>query len=413
MRSLIARLRGREDERVAAARSAHRAGRFAEARRILAPVVDEGGASLEVVRGLAELEYLLGDYVTAEMLLAQVVARAGKDIETRADAEAALALVYLQTNRYAETQGLFAGIEDAVTLPIWDLMQSFGDQAPYVLDWPEGTTAVTAPFLQESDWELPRLAVEINGSPFEARIDTGGDLFTLTASDAKSLGIEPVATFTGTFAGGAPGEMGYGRAEEISIGGLTVRDVPVSISGLHRPVIGTGFLRQFLPTLDYPGRRLVLRPRGDAPEPAGDSGIDVPFALALVHLLIASGQLDDLPATFVVDSGLEDAGGGAFTGSAETLTAAGISIPETSPETGESGAGDVTLELGHFPIRRLALGDATKEDTRGLYGAFPAEWNEIAEFRVHGIISHHFLCDYAWTIDFTRMTMTFVPPAPG
>ena len=411
MRSLIARLRGREDERVAAARSAHRSGRFAEARRILAPVVDEGDASLEVVRGLAELEYLLGDYVTAEMLLAQVVARAGKDIETRADAEAALALVYLQTNRYAETQGLFAGIEDAVTLPIWDLMRSFGDRAPYVLDWPEGTAAVTAPFLQETDWELPRVAVEINGSPFEARIDTGGDLFTLTAPDAKSLGIEPVASFTGTFAGGAPGEMGYGRAEEISIGGVTIRDVPVSISGLHRPVIGTGFLRQFLPTLDYPGRRLVLRPRGAAP--VSDSGIDVPFALALVHLLIAAGRLDDLPATFVVDSGLEDAGGGAFTGSAETLTAAGIPIPETSPETGESGAGDVTLELGHFPIRRLALGDVSKKDTRGLYGAFPAEWNEIAEFRVHGIVSHHFLRDYAWTIDFTRMTMTFVPPAPG
>ncbi|MGH3028503.1 MAG: hypothetical protein ACRDMW_08105, partial [Gaiellaceae bacterium] len=121
MRRLLPRLRGREDERVAAARSAHAAGRFAEARRIIAPVVDEGDASLEVVRGMAELEYLLGDYVTAEMLLTQVVARAGKDIEARADAEAALALVYLQTNRYAETKGLFTGIEDIVTLPIWDL----------------------------------------------------------------------------------------------------------------------------------------------------------------------------------------------------------------------------------------------------------------------------------------------------
>jgi Flp pilus assembly protein TadD len=65
-------------------------------------VVEEGDASLEVVRGMAELDYVHGDYVTAEMLLTQVVARAGKDIEARADAEGALALVYLQTNRYAE-----------------------------------------------------------------------------------------------------------------------------------------------------------------------------------------------------------------------------------------------------------------------------------------------------------------------
>jgi hypothetical protein len=408
VRGVVSRLRRREDERVAAARAAHAAGRFAEARRILVPVMDEGDASLAVLRGMAELEYLLGDYVTAEMLLHQVVAHAGKDVEARADAEAALALVYLQTNRYAETHGLFAGIEDAVTLPIWDLMRSFGDAPPYRVEWPEGGAAV-APFVQEAEWELPRVPVEIEGRRFEAKIDTGGDLFTLDAATAQMLGIEPVATFTGTFAGGTPGEMGYARAGEIAIGGVTVRDVPVSISGLRQPVIGTGFLRQFLPTIDYPGRRLVLRPRESAPGP----GIEVPFALALVHLLIASGQLNDLPATFIVDSGIEDDGGGAFTGSAETLAAAGIRPPETSPQTGESGAGDVTLELGHFPIRLLALGDVRKEHTQGLYGAFPAEWNEVAEFRVHGIVSHGFLRDYAWTIDFARMTMTFAPPAAG
>ena len=413
MRSLVSRLHRREDERVTAARAAHAAGRFAEARRILAPVVDEGDASLEVVRGMAELEYLLGDYVTAEMLLHKVVARAGKDVETRADAEAALALVYLQTNRYAETHGLFEGIDDAVTLPVWDLMRSFGNDQPYGIQWPEGRESVTTPFLQETDWELPCVSVEIHGRPLEARIDTGGDFLTLGSADAEALGIDRASTFTGTFAGGAPGEMAYGRLEEIAIGGVTVRDVPVSISGLHRPVIGTGLLRQFLPTLDYPGRRLVLRPRGDTLDPAGAPGIQVPFALALVHLLIASGHLDDLPGTFVVDSGLQDEEGAAFTCSAETLAAAGIAVPETAPKTGESGAGDVTLELGHFPIRRLALGDVSKHGTRGLYGTFPAEWNEIAEFRVDGLVSHNFLRDYAWTIDFSRMTMTFVPPAPG
>jgi hypothetical protein len=408
MRGLVSRLRRPEDERVTAARAAHAAGRFAEARRIVAPVVEEGDASVDVVRGMAELEYLLGDYVTAEMLLHQVVARAGKDVETRADAEGALALVYLQTNRYAETHGLFAGIEDAITLPIWDLMRSFGETRPYGVQWP-GAGEVEAPFLQETGWELPRVAVEIAGRPFEAKIDTGGDLFTLDAATAEALGIVPVTSFTGTFAGGAPGAIGYGRVSEVAIGGLAVRDVPVSISGLHQPVIGTGFLRQFLPTLDYPGRRLLLRPRESAPE----AGTEVPFALALVHLLIVSGQLNDLAATFVVDSGLEDEVGGAFTCSAETLGAAGIAVPETSPRTGESGAGDVTLELGRFPVDLLAVGDVRKERTHGLYGAFPAEWNEIAEFRVHGIVSHGFLCEHAWTIDFARMAMTFAPGAAG
>jgi len=73
-------------------------------------------------------------------------------------------------------------------------------------------------------------------------------------------------------------------------------------------------------------------------------------------------------------------------------------------------------------VRRLLARLRGREDERvaaarsahaRVYGAFPAEWNEIAEFRVHGIVSHHFLRDYAWTIDFARMTMTFVPPTPG
>jgi hypothetical protein len=53
------------------------------------------------------------------------------------------------------------------------------------------------------------------------------------------------------------------------------------------------------------------------------------------------------------------------------------------------------------------------EQAQGLYGAFPAEWDEIAEFRVHGLVSHGFLRDHAWTIDFARMAMTFAPGAAG
>jgi len=51
------------------------------------------------------------------------------------DAEAALALVYLQTKRFAESHGLFAGIEPDIELPVWELMRSFGDEPPYRVDW--------------------------------------------------------------------------------------------------------------------------------------------------------------------------------------------------------------------------------------------------------------------------------------
>lgn len=113
--------------------------------------------------------------------------------------------------------------------------------------------------------------------------------------------------------------------------------------------------------------------------------------------------------TFLVDSGLRDEDGGAFTAPAATLAAAGISVPETAPQRGSSGAGAVMLELGHFPIARLGLGPLVREDLVGLYGAFPAELARAADVPIDGIVSHHFLRRYRWTIDFARMTMRFAP----
>ena len=168
----------------------------------------------------------------------------GRDRAARIDAETALALVYLQTNRFTETHGLFAGVA-GVEFPIWDLMRSFGDVEPYRLDW-SGDDQVTVPFTQTTDWELPSVAIEVDGVKADARLDTGGELLTLDRGLAEAIGVEPVASATGVFAGGARGEVGYGRVDAVSVGGLVVRNVPVAVLDLDRPVIGTGFLRQFL-----------------------------------------------------------------------------------------------------------------------------------------------------------------------
>ena len=271
-------------------------------------------------------------------------------------------------------------------LPLSDLMVRFGGE-PYRIDW-HGEREAVLPFLQESDWELPTVEIEIDGETVHAWIDTGGDTLTLP----HAYDVEPLARFSGTFAGV------YGRVEEVRLGPVTVRAVPVMTGGFERPVIGTSFLSRFLPTLDYPGGRLVLRPRGAEP------GDGVPFEIASTHLLLAGGALNDVPMTFLVDSGLCDEHGAAFTAPAATLAAAGIPLPETAPERGGSGAGEVTLELGRFPIERLALGPLVQHDLLGLYGAFPAGLDGI-----DGLISHHFLRRYRWTLDFTRMTMRFAP----
>lgn len=260
----------------------------------------------------------------------------------------------------------------------------------YAIDW-HGEREAALPFLQDDDWELPTVEIEIDGEPVHAWIDTGGDRLTLP----HSFDIEPLGRFSGTFEGV------YGRVEEVRLGPVTARAVPVMTADLERPVIGTGFLRRFLPTLDYPGRRLILRP----PDADPGRGVGVPFKIAGTHLMLVDGVLNDAPMTFLVDSGLRDEHGTAFTAPAATLAAAGIALPATAPERGSTGAGEVTLELGRFPIRRLAVGSLVQEDLLGLYGAFPKGLEQV-----HGLVSHGFLRRYRWTIDFTRMTMRFALP---
>ena len=180
--------------------------------------------------------------------------------------------------------------------------------------------------------------------------------------------------------------------------------MPVAVMGLERPVIGTGLLRQFLATLDYPRGRLVLRPRSSSPP----GGVEVPFALAASHLLLARGALDDRePVTFIVDSGLEDEGGASVALPRATLDLLGIPEPPRTEEVGESGAGSLSLRFGRFPLSRVGLGPLAQDDASGLSGIFPDEWTELGGVTIHGIVSHGFLRRYAWTLDFERMTMTF------
>jgi gag-polyprotein putative aspartyl protease len=397
-------LRRRVEPRVEEATAAYAAGDFVRARDLAAGIMADGNPSLDAVRGLAEVEYLLGDYDAAEPLLRHVVAEVGRNVELRVDAEVALALAYLQTNRFAAAGELFAGLGDAIQLPLWELMKSFGEEPPYRIDW-RGEPELTLPFTQSTTWELPCVRIRVNGLEVDARIDTGGELLTLSPDVATDLGIEPVVSAEGVFATGARGEIGYARVDIVEAGTLSVWAVPVAVMALERPVLGTGFLRQFLATLYYPRGRLVLRPRSRR---ASGNGVEVPFALAASHLLLATGSLDDRERlTFIVDSGLEDEGGACVALPPATLDLLGIPAPALTEEVGESGAGSLSARFGRFPLRRVALGPLVQHDASGLYGIIPDAWTDLAGISIRRILSHGFLRRYAWTLDFERMRMTF------
>ena len=169
-----------------------------------------------------------------------------------------------------------------------------------------------APF---GEW-FPALKAEINGQALTAHVDTGGSFIHMGPDRARALDIKTVkygtdrAHLTSMRVG-----MSYGIAERFVLGDAVLRNVPVDVLDTLRGdgdlvIFGTNVLEQFLSTMDYPARRLILSKRGDSEAAAAHrgllpvDGVNVPFHLWGAHQMCARGGLgprNDL--NWFVDSG--------------------------------------------------------------------------------------------------------------
>ncbi len=394
------------------AQLAYEAGDFEGALLLLEPLLAEDEIAIDVLILAARIEYLCGRYDRAERLLHHILEQEPDNVS----ALAKLIFVYYQTNQYDRCRTLPVEAVENPKIPHLDLMMAF-DDAPYQMVWRDGeTTAV--PFLVTDP--LPVINVEVNGREVTALIDTGGDSFILDPGIASELGIEIVASMMGMFAGGMEADVGFGRAESLRLGGVTLHSVPTAVLptggmviGGHTldGIVGTGGLKQFLATLDYPNDRLVLRaPSGDAAsafyaEAAGSVLDEVPFYLQSTHFLLAPGRLNGVDGLlFHVDSGL--AGTPAFSSPRQTLEYVGIPVPDVEVREGAIGGGG-GFAAGTFEISELGLGELVQTGLVGDFGALPPQSYRMLGFIQDGLISHNFLKAYAWTLDFERMRMVF------
>jgi len=387
-------------------------GAFERARREVAPLLDMPEPSADAVLLAARLAYFTGDYGEAERLYGEILWR------DPANPRAATGLVstYYQTNAFARAAELPEAVRSGVKLPTLDLMLAFGGEAPYRVAWAGEHEAVVT-FLATAP--LPVIEVTVAGRPLKAIIDTGADCFILDSGIAGELGVRPVASMMGTFAGGMQAEVGFARVDSLALGGVTLRSVPVSLLpttpltlGEHEigGIVGTAVLRQFLSTLDYPNGKLVLRERapgaGEAFLAASEGRIAdvVPFYLQGTHFILAHGSLNGRDGLlFHVDSGL--AGEAAFGAPRQTLAYAGIPVPEVEVRENTVGGGGGGFATGTFEIAELGLGRLTRRDLVGSYGALPPDSYWRLGFIVDGLISHNFLREHAWTFDFDGMKM--------
>ncbi len=269
---------------------------------------------------------------------------------------------------------------------------------------------------------LPVVRVLANGKPANFLVDTGAAV-GLDPSFAAAAGVKTHSAGNGTFVGGKQAAMRAGMLDSLVLGGAEARDVPVGVMATHvltlfpnvriDGIVGTTYFERFLVTIDYPNRRLVLRPRTpqgsrDFQAAAASAGATiVPCYLVGDHFVFARAQVNSAPSgLFLFDSGMA---GGGLMASQELLRAAGIVLDNAKAGTGIGGGGAVAVVP--FVAGSITVGTAVQEGVRGLYTPEGSSFG-LFPFTAWGIISNDFLAHYAYTVDFDAMRVVLVPAAP-
>ena len=390
------------DATLAAADRLFRAGHFAQADARYERVLDSDPAN---PRALAQLGYLamLANRLPEARGLLQRALRAQPGNQQSAQN---LAATLYRLNDFPAAAAAYRRLGPG-TAAMAQMLASFGDTAPYQLYGPDTTRL---PFLRTSP--LPMVSISVNGSaPVPVNLDTGAPALSLDPSFAASVGVTR----------GAPGVVGWGRADRVTLGDIEIRDVPVSLApvplgGLRAPdgqadhgVLGLGLLSQFVFTMDYAGaalelRRPAARPVGQAEDwPAGM--VSTPFWMAADHFMVTWGSVNShSPRLLIIDTGGENTG--LVLGPADAA-AAGITLDKKKGQRVTSGIvnGQVQYATAYpVTVDKLALGAAVGCDLPG--GVITPLASPDFGFATGGRVSHSFFLPFAATYDVSRMRLS-------
>ena len=258
---------------------------------------------------------------------------------------------------------------------------------------------------------FPVLPAEVNDQPMDVRVDTGVSYMVMGVARADLLGIELISSGRG-FDRTQEVDTFSGIVRRLQLGDAMLEYVPVrvlpTLTGKRDVVIlGTNVLQQFLSTLDYPNRQLILSPRGDAEQrklhlaKLPSDRVRVPFHMWSDRFMFARGAVGrNTGLNLFIDSGFVSLhvipGKGirqaVFTASREQLRKWGFDEETVKQNVFES---DQPLFLG--PLEQQEL----------LFVPRQVGSRDFAGLQIHGLISHAFLKKYAWTLDFTDRVYIF------
>jgi hypothetical protein len=256
---------------------------------------------------------------------------------------------------------------------------------------------------------LPELDARVDGKPAHLLLDTGGEGLDLAATFSRRLGLVTHAGRIGTFAGGLHRAVRTAHAGRLDFAGASIRSIPVTVIDQLPPgidgVLGTNVLYRFLSTIDYPHKRLVLRPKPASSafeaEAMTRGAVVVPMLLVPDHFIFARARVGKAPeALFSIDTG---GGGIGVQLTKAELHAAGV-VPDYGRSATFAGGGGPTRTVPF--LADVTLGRRTIPRVPGVY--FPdGDQFGIFPFAVAGTLSHELFKRGALTFDFAAMKLVF------
>ncbi len=253
---------------------------------------------------------------------------------------------------------------------------------------------------------LATLDIQIGDKPVGAIFDTGAADLIVTQSLADELGLE--ITARSQVAQGMP-EVGHGQFPEVTIGGLTLKNVPANVfddaaiadmagdeAARIGAVLGIGMFTDFTVALDVPKSTLELvsgERKCKAKREAMLTGPSAPFWMHETHYLYVMGAMNGAEGVYLLNTGMR---GADMTANTQAYKHAGAATPP--------------LRAGEAPMANIAaftIGSVFEvEDVAAAWGYFQQTQSSDG-FRLDGMIGLGVLGQTRFVLDFDTHTIHF------
>ena len=208
-----------------------------------------------------------------------------------------LAAVYYRQDDFASAAAVYKLLGEEV---LHAKYASLAQAIPYAVRWEEAPSVVSFAALDP----VPMLRLRVNGVKGLFVLDTGAGEIVLDDGFAKKARAKGVGVRVENFAG----PLEEGTVDEVTVGSVTARNIPVRIRRLQ-PIgrqeidglLGVNFLLHFAFSIDYRRSRLILH-RMDDFVPA--AGTELSYFVVGDRFLVVPGKVDGHSTYLFVHTGM-------------------------------------------------------------------------------------------------------------